>query len=60
MNEVIKQNEPKHECDLNIDQSEEYVYIGQCDDLLKISKQGAKQLIEVLKEWTGENDETNI
>lgn len=53
---VIEQNEPKHECDLMVDKSEDYIYIAQCDDILKISKQGAKQLIDVLKEFINDSN----
>lgn len=53
---VIKQTEPKFECDLNIDQSEHYIYIMQCDDILKINKQGAAELIKVLQEWLSDEN----
>lgn len=52
---VIKQTKPEFECDLNIDQSEHCIYIMQCDDILKINKQGAAELIKILQEWINEN-----
>ena len=56
MNKIIKQKEKSGEysSDINIDKSERYIYLMQCDDILKINKDGAKQLIEVLKEFTNE------
>lgn len=30
-------------------------YIAQLSEVIVLDKQGAKQLIEVLKEWVGEN-----
>lgn len=48
---VIEQKEPKHESDLMVDKSKDCIYVSQCNDMLKISKQGAKQLIEVLMEF---------
>ena len=54
MNKVIEQKAPYFECDLNIDRSEDYIYIMQCDDIVKVGKQGAAELIKVLQEWVGE------
>ena len=53
MNKIIKQKEKSGEysSDINIDESEQYIYLMQCDDILKINKDGAKQLIDVLKEF---------
>ena len=56
MNKIIKQKEKSGEysSDINIDESEQYIYLMQCGDILKINKDGAKQLIEVLKEFSNE------
>ena len=55
MNKFIKQpSNTGFECDLNLDFSEDYIYIMQCDDIVKVGKQGAAELIKVLQEWIGE------
>ena len=58
MNKIIKQKEKSGEysSDINIDKSEQYIYLMQCDDILKINKDGAKQLIEVLQEFNNESN----
>lgn len=42
------------ECDLNLDFSEDHIYVMQCDDIIKINKKGAVELIKLLQEWIGE------
>lgn len=58
MNKIIKQKEKSGEysSDINIDKSEQYIYLMQCGDILKINKDGAKQLIEVLQEFSNESN----
>ena len=52
MNKFIKQPSPiGFECDLNLDFSKDHIYVMQCDDIVKINKQGAAELIKVLQEW---------
>ena len=58
MNKFIKQPSPVgFECDLNLDFSEDHIYIMRCDDIVKINKQGATELIKVLQEWVSDESE---
>ncbi|MEG1232406.1 MAG: hypothetical protein RSE18_01120 [Acinetobacter sp.] len=55
MNKLIKQpSNTGFECDLNLDFSEDHIYVMQCDDIIKINKKGASELIKVLQEWIDE------
>lgn len=53
---IIKQDEY---LDIAVKINDEHFHMIQWADNIHIDKQGAKQLIEVLQEWVGENDETN-